>query len=131
MRRILLLGVFCASLGVGGVAGYSCATAPPNITPQAVVAFHGTQVIHALDQVRDTAHAAHGTIPPLISAQTDLKVVTWHESTITVVRAARDGWIADVLTALDRLKNDLSPVEWQVVAPYVALAKTLLTEVSR
>lgn len=106
----------------------SCAKAPPNITPQAVIAFHGSQVIHVLDEIRDAADKAHHTTPPLIDARTQLKIVGWHQDAITIVRATPNGWKATVLDGLVTLKANLSAHDWQVIAPYVALAEILLKE---
>jgi len=120
---------FLIALSLGfGVA--SCAKAPPNLTPQAVIAFHSTQVIKALDVVMETAHAAHGTTPPLISAQTDLKIIAWHQQAIVIARDAPSGWRQLVTDGLVTLKANLSPQDWQVIAPYVALAQTLLKEIN-
>ena len=111
--------------------GSGCAKAPPNLTPQAVVAFHATQAITVLDHVRDAADNAHKTTPPLISAQVNLKVATWHESAVTIAHEAKHGWQKAVIVGLDGLQHDLVPSDWAIVAPYVALAKTILTEVSQ
>src|SRR3954464_12339020 len=87
----------------------ACAKAPPNLTPQAVAAFHGTQVIQDLGRIRDAADAAHKTVPPLLDAATTLKIVNWHQSAITVVHAAPAGWKTTVLASLDELDKSLSP----------------------
>lgn len=108
-----------------------CQHAPPNLTPQAVVAFHGTQVIHDLDRIRDAADAAHKTTPPLIDAATELKIVNWHQSAIVIVHSAPAGWQASVGASLEQLEKQLSDKDKQVVGPYIAVAKAILAEVAK
>ncbi len=127
MKRLFVLPfVFVFSLALP-----SCAKTPPNLTPQAVVAFHGTQVIHYLDRVRDAANDAHKTTPPLLDAKTTLTIVQWHEATIKVVHEAAAGWQAATLKALDELPKQLSAHDQQVVAPYIAAAKVILQQVTQ
>jgi hypothetical protein len=128
LRRGLTLGLICLCLSLPSLG---CQHAPPNLSPQAVAAFHGTQVIHDLDRIRDAADAAHHTTPPLLDAATTLKIVTWHQSAITVVHAAPSGWKATVLSSLDQLNTNLTDKDRQVIAPYVALARGVLQEVGQ
>lgn len=106
-----------------------CGKTPPNLTPAAVAAFHGTQVIQYLDRVRDAANDAHKTVPPLLDAQVTLKIVNWHQSAITVVHATPAGWQATVTASLDELMKGLNAHDQQVVAPYIAAAKLVIHEV--
>lgn len=122
----LLLGLFMLGFVVGANA---CAKTPPNITPEAVVAFHGAQVTHYLDRVRDAANDAHHTTPPLLDAVITLKIVDWHQGAIVVVHEAKKGWQAVVIKSLDVLSADLSPHDREVVAPYFAAAKLVINEV--
>jgi hypothetical protein len=109
----------------------ACASAPASLSPAGVSAFNNTRVIKGLDLIRDTAVDAHAQIPPLLSTDTTRKVVTFHASAITIVHATGHGWAPIVLAGLDALVKDVPPGEKQLLAPYVALAKTIIAEVIR
>jgi hypothetical protein len=102
---------------------------PPNLTPEAVVAFHNTRVIKGLDLIRDTAIAANAQNPPLVSTATTRKVVLFHRSALDTIYAG-PGWQPKVLTALDETVRDLPSAESRLVAPYVVLVKTIIQEVT-
>ena len=103
--------------------------APPNLTPQATVAFYGTYAIKDLDHVRDFVSDGHNLTPPMFSAKTTLAVVTWHESAIRAIHAAPQGWKVAVLKSIDELQNDIPPAEYAKLRPYLAFAKVEITEV--
>ena len=109
----------------------SCAgNPPPTVTPEAQRDYHLTQVIKGLDQARDAVVAAHNTKPPIVDAQTSLKVVTWHQDAIKIVHDAASGWQAALQTTFDGLKKDLSAQQWAIIQPYVELVQALLKEVA-
>jgi hypothetical protein len=109
----------------------SCATnTPPVITPAAQAAVSATQVIKALDVVRDTAVDLNAATPPILSNKVLLQIVTFHESAVKVILAAPSGWKATVLAALGQLQTDLSPADYQRIVPYVALVQTLIASVA-
>ncbi len=110
-------------------ASFACASAPPNLTPQANQAFYNTRVTKILDFLRDTAVSAHNQNPPVVSTAVLRKVVLYHESSLKIMHAAGSGWQPAVLAGLDELTKDVTPAEKQLLAPYVALAKTILQEV--
>jgi hypothetical protein len=107
----------------------ACASAPPNLTPQATQAFYNTRVTKVLDLLRETAVSAHAQTPPIVSTLVLRRVTMYHESSIKIMHAAGSGWQPAVLTGLDELTKDVTPAEKQILAPYVALAKTILQEV--
>jgi len=112
-------------------AGIGCAKAPPNLTPAAQTAFKQTQIIKALDMIRDTAIAANATVPPLLNVKTTGTVVTWHWATIVVVHSAAQGWQAAALKSLDELGTNLAATDRPHLVPYITLARTLVEEVLR
>lgn len=116
-------------LALGAVPSTGCAKAPPTLSPAGAAAFNALRVGHALDLVRDTANDAAHQTPPLLTRASLLKVVAWHESAVKTIVAVPGGWKPTVLAGLDQLKADLSPDEWQRLALYVSLAKTVITEV--
>lgn len=100
---------------------------PPTLSPEGVAAFNALRVGHALDIVRDTAIDAEAN--GLISRANATKVVNWHEAAVKVIVAVPGGWKPTVLAGLDQLKGELPPGEWQRIALYVDLVKTIIKEV--
>lgn len=109
----------------------SCAHPPPNLTPQASVAFTNTRVMKVLDLVRDAVDDGTRTTPPLFTRATNVKVATWHESALRVMHATGTGWKQLVLTSIDELLVDLPEAERAQVAPYASMAKGLIQEVGQ
>jgi hypothetical protein len=92
-------------------------------------AFQSHQIQNSLDTIRDVAIDANATTPPLLATATAHKVVTWHQSAITVLHARGSGWVALLTTSLDELSKDLPAAEQHTLAPYIALAKAILAGV--
>lgn len=107
----------------------ACASAPPNLTPHATQAFYNTRVENVLNLLRETAVSAHAQTPPMLSTPIFRRVVLYHESSIKIMHAAGSGWQPAVLAGLDELPKDVTPAEKQLLAPYLALAKTILQEI--
>lgn len=102
-----------------------CAKAPPNLTPEASVAFKGTQAVKALDALRDVAIAANAQTPPLLDEATTRRVVLYHQATVKVIQSSPEGWRAAAQTGLDELSGALGQKERALLAPYIALAKAV------
>lgn len=120
-RLTLLLVALALAIG--------CTHAPPTLSPQGVQAFNNTRVIKGLDLIRDVAVDANAQTPPIVSTDTTRKIVTYHRSALLVIHDIPNGWKATVLTGLDETVRGLPAKESQLVAPYVALLKTLIAEV--
>lgn len=128
-KRLALIIVLAAAVLAG--SGFSgCAPPPPNLSPAANQAFYKTRAQKALDVIRDTAQDANATTPPIVSTATARKITVWHESALKIMHDSGAGWQATVQTSLDELLKDVTPAEKQLLAPYVALAKTILHEVA-
>ena len=108
----------------------ACAKTPPNLTPEANLAFKATQAVKALDALRDVAIAANDQHPPLLSTDVTRKVVTYHQSMVKIIQASTVGWAPLVQTGLDETLKDLSPHDRQLLAPYAALIKTVISQVT-
>lgn len=126
-RALLVTFMLFFALGLAGQQG--CTKAPPTLSPAGVVAFQNHQVQRALDLIRDTAHDANATVPPVLSTDTARKVTLWHKSAITILHARGEGWREIVKTSLEGLERSLPDAEKAKLTPYIALAKTLLSEV--
>jgi hypothetical protein len=107
----------------------SCAANPVPVSPatQAVVA--ATQVIKALDVVRDTAIDLNATVPPILSTAVTTKIINFHESAVKTIMAVPGGWKSTVLAAIGQLQGSLTPAEFDHIAPYVTLVQTLIASV--
>ena len=127
MKRLLLPFAFLLAFTF---APGACVKAPPTLSPAGTAAFNALRVGHALDIVRDTANDANRQTPPLVSNAALLKIVNWHEAAVKTIVAVPGGWKPTVLTGLDQLKDEIPPDEWQRVAIYVALLKTVISEVN-
>lgn len=104
---------------------------PPNLSPQASVAWDGLKVIRALDVIRDIAIDGNAQKPPIFSTATTRIVVDWHTAAITTVHAAPAGWALTVQTGLAEVAKVLPPVEQQQIGPYLTLARLVLQELTR
>lgn len=114
---------------LGGLAMPSCAKAPPTLSPVGVTAFNATRVVKALDVLRDFAIDAEAQNPKIISTDNTRKIVNFHEAAVKTIHASPGGWKPTVAAALDQLQHDILPAEWQRLAPYISLVKTLMEAV--
>ena len=113
------------------VSAPSCTrNAPPTLSPAGTAAYHATQVVKALDVLRDAAIDAEAQNPKLISTENTRKIVNFHEAAVKTIGATPGGWKPTVTAALDQLQHDILPAEWQRLLPYIALVKTLIQEVA-
>jgi len=122
---VLLTGLLVSAPGCLGAGA-----PPPNLTPAANKAWYAAKAQKALDEIRDIVQDGNATAPPVFSTTTTRRVTVWHESAITVLHAAGAGWQTAVTTSLDQLLLNVSPSEKATLAPYVALAKTVLQQVA-
>jgi hypothetical protein len=130
IRTGKLAVVFCLFVAVGLIGQQGCAKAPLSLSPAGVTAFQNSQIQKSLDTIRDIAIDANATTPPVLDTATTRKVVTWHQSAITVLHARGAGWVSALTTSLDELQKQLPASERKTLAPYIALAKTILVEVA-
>lgn len=122
-----LLSFFLVALLCVSGMGASCnpKQAPPNLTPEAVVAFQNTQILKNLDLVRDMAISAEKA--GLLSRNTTRQVVLWHRASISILHARGAGWqekIVDGVRAMQSANSALTDGEKDVLAPYFGLIKT-------
>ena len=129
LRRKELAALFVLSLILGSFPG--CATAPPNLSPEGTAAFQKTRVIKGLDLLRDFAIDAEAQTPKVLPTATTRKVVQYHQSALKVIQSTDAGWQSAVSASLDEVVGNLDPADRGKVAPYVALVKSILTEVTR
>jgi hypothetical protein len=122
--------VFCVFFALGVALDQGCAHTPPNLSPVAVTAFQNLQIAKALDTVRDIAVDANATTPPVLSTSTTRAIVSWHQGALQVLNARAAGWPATIAASLDAVVSNLPQAERATLAPYVALAKTVLNQVS-
>lgn len=102
--------------------------APAGVTPQVAAKFYATYAQKDLDVIRDAANDMANTTPPIITGQTLLVIVDWHEALAKVVHEAPSGWQATVLTGLEELRKKLAPSDAAKFKPYIDAAKTFIQE---
>lgn len=122
MKRLNLAILLALAIGCGGV--------PAPLGPQASVAWRNTRVIKALDLVRDVAVDANAQVPPLVSTEVTRKIVTWHRASLQLIQVSDTGWRPTVAASLEELQKQLPADDRVRLAPYLALAKTLILEVN-
>lgn len=120
VRRVSVLLVLVAVLGVS----LRCAPPPPNLTPQASVAFQNTEVLKTLDLIRDLA--VDGAHTGVISRKDALLITDWHTAAIHVLDARNSNYAVQIATGLDQVLAQLSPPVHQRFAPYLTLLRTVL-----
>ena len=109
----------------------SCAgNTQPTLSPAGQAAVVVTQVIHAVDVVRDTAIAANAQNPPMITTANTRRIINFHESSVKLMTALPLGWKTAVLTSLDELQKNLTLTEWNQISVYVTALKTLIAGVA-
>lgn len=125
-RVYAVLALLCFSL----VGVTSCAKAPPTLSPAGVAAYHATRVVKALDILRDAAIDGEAQTPKLISTDDTRKVVVYHRSAVLTIETVPSGWAPVVTTGLVELEKNLAPQHRTRLAPYFALVKTLIQEIT-
>ena len=104
----------------------SCAKAPPNLTPQATIAFQNIEIQKSLDLVRDIAQDGNSQNPSVISVSTTRKITLWHESALKILNARTVGWKITLMVGLNEVVKDMPQKEQQILSPYLGLVKELL-----
>lgn len=123
----LPLIVLAAALSVGiGITTGCARQAQPQLSPAGHAAVTATQLIQALDVVRDVAINANAQVPPLISTADTRTIVNWHESAVKTLIAVPSGWKATIRAGLVQLQADLPSTVWDRLAPYITLINTLI-----
>jgi hypothetical protein len=125
VRHIALAVVAALIFSVG------CTPPPPELSPQAKLAYRNTQVLKTLDLLRDTAIAANEQTPPLVTTDATRKVVNYHKTVVTTMNALQGGWQTTALTGLDELQRNLPPDDARQLAPYIALVRIIIMEVPK
>ncbi len=110
-----------------------CAKAPPSLSPRGQAAFYAQRAVDILDVLRDAAIAAHDQ--KLITEDSARQVVLYHKAALTTIRHVPDGWLQTVRAGLAELRGRLvesGPRAHDVtLAPYLALADTVLNEIAK
>lgn len=112
---------------VAVLSSSSCATMqaqPVVLSPEAQVAWRNLEVIRVLDLARDIAIDANAK--GLMLETTTRRVVKFHLSALTAIKAMEDGWTSLVLQALDDLANDVPGKDRPLLGPYLDLIKKAL-----
>lgn len=113
---------------VSGALVAGCSRNPdPTLSPAAQLATTNGRVVHALDLTRDAAliftnDAGTGQLPMPIAR----RLVQTHESALKLIEVRSDGYVQVIQTSLAEVMKQLPPNLNRTLAPYFALASTLL-----
>lgn len=118
--RLKVVLVLVAAL----VLSVRCAPPPPNLTPQATVAFQNTEALKTLDLIRDLAQ--DGAHSGLWSRTEALAVTNWHTAAIHILDARTANWQTQIISGLDAVVTQLSPSTRNTLMPYLTLLRTVL-----
>jgi hypothetical protein len=121
MKTIALALLLAIALPVAG-----CAKKAPATSPAALSAVKATEVVHALDVVRDVAQTLSNEQPAIISAKSFQAVLTAHAAIVAVIGAAPNGWKATADAVLVQLQKDLPPADAVRLSPYLSLVQALV-----
>jgi hypothetical protein len=120
------LPIVLLMLGLAANAS-ACATVPQqplNLSPEAQVAWRNLEIVRVLDLIRDTAIDAERE--GLLTTGTTRKVVQFHISSLTILKAAEVGWQGVIGQTLDDLASDLPGRDRPMLGPYIGLIKQAL-----
>ena len=135
LNRCVAAFVFTVAVGVyGGIAFVACATptsvagrSTADLTAPGIRALHATEVVKALDIIRDTA--IDGEAAGVVPLATAKAVVTWHTAALRAIAATPNGWKASMLAGLEALKTALPAADAAVFIPYINAAIALIGQV--
>lgn len=103
---------------------------PPNLSPDATKAYTSGQIVHALDDVRDTATSFQAFDQRPFDTILTRRVVQAHTSALTVIDGRSDKWQAQAKTILVELLKNLPPAAEAKLRPYAALTAVLIDTLS-
>lgn len=108
------------------VMATGCAKKPPNLTPDASLAFENGQILGGLDTARDvtTAWNTYGIAP--FTTPITKRVVQFHTSALTILDARGSGWQQAIKTSLVEVQKNLPPEAATRLAPYFGLITALI-----
>jgi len=141
VRQRPSLAPFIALLVALAFLALGCHDTPPDLTPDAQIAFQATRVVKVLDVVRDAAIAANDLTPPIITTADTRTVVLWHKTSVQVIQVTPGGWKPTVLASIYVLTchpgagttqpctPQLPPAAVARLYPYVGLALVVIAEV--
>lgn len=117
---------------LAALAGTHCArNTPPNLSPEASLAFDSGRIVNALDDVRDIAIVANAFTPQPFTTPITGRVVLAHASLLEVVEKRADRWEVQVQNGLSELVKNLQGDVGQRLTPYIELVRALLARLSR
>ncbi len=103
---------------------------PPNLTPQASLAYDSGRIVEALDTTRDVAIIANSFGQAPFSTAITRRIVTAHRSALVLIETRGAGWQAQVNAILDEVLKNTTGEANARLAPYVELSKALINRVA-
>jgi len=120
--KLIILTALLATLSAG------CSQhKPPNLTPDASMAYDSGRIVNALDDVRDVAIIASSFNQVPFSTAVTRRIVTGHQSALVIIETRGAGWEAQVQAVLGEVLKNTTGEAHTRLEPYVELARALLT----
>lgn len=103
MKKTLAAGLIIA---IGLIAIPNCASAPPNVSPQAAVAFKADQIVVRVNELQRAATAANaaGSLDTNLTRQ----IVTWTVAADKILKDTPQGWVATLKASWEQVKQNVN-----------------------
>jgi hypothetical protein len=138
MKRLILAALLIVTVGCSQ-------NMPPNLSPDAQMAWEAGRAVHALDVAREATFALGAGSAPSVTMHDTREVVLWHQASVEVLSSSPKGWRATVFQAAyvltcqawssevvetDPCTPRLSKAALAKLDPYVGLVMIALREIS-
>lgn len=126
MRTWIVSTLLIAALALTG-----CGKRQPNLSPDATKAYTRSQIVNAIDDVRDTATSFHDFEQrPFEDVALTRRVVQAHQSALVVIEQRGKDWQVQAKNIFVELLKNLTPAAADKLRPYLALSAVLIDTLS-
>ncbi len=123
--------VWICAFVAGAILTTGCSrNRPPNLTPDASLAFDNGRIVEALDTTRDVAIIANSFNQQPFTTPIVRRVVTVHRSALVLIETRGTGWQAQVNASLSELLKNTTGEVTARLTPYVELTRTLINRLA-
>jgi hypothetical protein len=102
---------------------------PPNLTPDATMAFDNGRIVNAADDVRDVGIIANSFNQVPFSTPITRRIVQAHSSLLVIIETRATGWQTQAQAVLTELLKNITGEANARLTPYVELTKALLARI--
>ncbi len=112
----------------------SCRPMPPNLTPTDEAIFRANEMVVAIGTIGTAAIELNklqrcnpAPCRPMLSTDNTRIVVEISRATIDTINKVPEGWRAVAIRALENIESKLDAEGWDRIAPYVSMARVIIT----